>query len=169
MKTGLQGDFALWNLWELWDSTGSTDFCSTPTGDTVTTRATHISISVHRQKDAKRRSHGNCLLTDMSRPSPHGQHTGRSDIEITKAAMRLCDKPRKTGSKTRSFNSHFDRLVAHNSRLRAALPSGIRDSPRALIQFHAMKSAALDRMNHSVASPYFESASLAEPASQGTF
>ena len=36
MKTGLQGDFALWNLWEL---------CSTPTGDTVTTRTTHISIS----------------------------------------------------------------------------------------------------------------------------
>ena len=92
-------------------------------------------------------SHGNCLLTDMSRPSPHKKDTGRSDIEITKAAMRLCDKPRKTGSKTRSFQQSLDRLVAHNYACVLLCHLEFVDSPRALIHSCHEVQSFLDRMN----------------------
>ena len=103
MKTGLQGDFALWNLWELLGFNDQLTLFNTywRYRHNENHPYQHLLFIVRKMRNAV--SHGNCLLTDMSRPSPHKKDTGRSDIEITKAAMRLCDKPRKTGSKTRSF------------------------------------------------------------------
>ena len=98
MKTGLQGDFALWNLWELLGFNDQLTLFNTywRYRHNENHPYQHLLFIVRKMRNAV--SHGNCLLADMSRPSPHKKDTGRSDIEITKAAMRLCDKPRKTGS-----------------------------------------------------------------------
>ena len=102
-ETGLHGDFALWNLWELLGFNNQLTLFNTywRYRNNEDHPYQHPLFIVRKMRNAV--SHGNCLLTDMSRPSPHKKDTGHSDSEVTKAAMRLCDKPRKTGSKTRSF------------------------------------------------------------------
>lgn len=147
MKTGLQGDFALWNLWELLGFNDQLTLFNTywRYRHNENHPYQHLLFIVRKMRNAV--SHGNCLLTDMSRPSPHKKDTGRSDIEITKAAMRLCDKPRKTGSKTRSFQQSLDRLVAHNYACVLLCHLEFVDSPRALIHSCHEVQSFLDRMN----------------------
>lgn len=147
MKTGLQGDFALWNLWELLGFNDQLTLFNTywRYRHNENHPYQHLLFIVRKMRNAV--SHGNCLLADMSRPSPHKKDTGRSDIEITKAAMRLCDKPRKTGSKTRSFQQSLDRLVAHNYACVLLCHLEFVDSPRALIHSCHEVQSFLDRMN----------------------
>lgn len=147
MKIGCHSDFALWNLWELLGFNDQLSLFNTyyRYRNNEDHPYQHLLFIVRKMRNAV--SHGNCLLTDMSRPSPHKKDTGRSDIEVTRSAMLLCDKPRKTGSKTRSFQQALDRLVVHNYACVLLCHLEFVDSPRALAHSCYEVQTFLDRMN----------------------
>lgn len=70
MKTGLQGDFALWNLWELLGFNDQLTLFNTywRYRHNENHPYQHLLFIVRKMRNAV--SHGNCLLTDMSRSSP---------------------------------------------------------------------------------------------------
>lgn len=147
MRIRCHGDFAPWNLWEL---LGFNDqlrlfdsYYEYRYGKNHPYK--HLLFIVRKMRNAV--SHGSCLLTDMGRLSPSKKETGIPDTEVTKAAMALCDKPRKKGSRTKSFQNALDRLVVHNYACVLLCHLEFVDSPRALMHSCDEVQSFLDRMN----------------------
>lgn len=147
MKVQCHGDFALWNLWELLGFNDQLNLFNTywKYRHEEDHPYQHLLFIVRKMRNAV--SHGNCLLTDMNRPSPHRKQHDRSDLEVTNAALRLCDKSRKSGSRTKTFQQVLDRLVVHNYACVLLCHLEFVDSPRALIHSTHEVQAFVDRMN----------------------
>lgn len=60
-------------------------------------------------------SHGNCLLADTTQKIPTKEKHGRTDLEVTRRALAMTDKPAKAHSgRSRTFQGALDRLVVNN-------------------------------------------------------
>jgi len=107
-------DFAVWHIWELASFHDQVLLYNT-TYDVVkgsTNPYRHILFIAVKIRNAV--SHGNCLMTDLSRPSPSKQRSNRSDIEVTRAAMDMCGRAVRSGKQISAFQRSLDSLVVHN-------------------------------------------------------
>lgn len=114
LLTSCQDDYAPWHLWELLGFNDQLRLYSayfkrkkepTPMGNML--------FIVRKMRNAV--SHGNCLLTDMNRLAPTKNDENRTDLEVTNAAMRMCDKnPRTRGQRANAFQQSLNKLVINN-------------------------------------------------------
>lgn len=108
------GDYAAWHVWELDDFDAQTRlykaYHALRDEDEEYGRMLHI---VRKMRNAV--SHGSCLLADVTRLAPTKKRTGRTDTQVTNAALAMCDRSRKKrGKRNSTLIESLDRLVVHN-------------------------------------------------------
>jgi DNA polymerase III epsilon subunit family exonuclease len=114
LRDSCNSDFMPWQLWELLGFNDQLQLYSayfSVKGKRMPMK--HLLFIVRKMRNAV--SHGNCLLTDMSRLAPTKSEQDRTDTEVTSMAMRMCDKRVRTrGQRTRTLQQSLDSLVVNN-------------------------------------------------------
>lgn len=107
-------DFAPWHLWELMTFSDQLKFYGVLLDALgINSSDRHMLLIVHKLRNAV--SHGNCLLTDVTRPIPRRMCRYSSDTQVSTAARWIANAGRLSKNKRKnSFNRSLQHLVVHN-------------------------------------------------------
>lgn len=108
------GNYAAWQVWELDDFDAQTRLYKAYYALRNERESYgHMLHVVRKMRNAV--SHGSCLLADVTRLAPTKKRTGRTDMQVTNAALRMCDRGlKKRGKRNSMLIESLDRLVVHN-------------------------------------------------------
>lgn len=108
------GQYAAWHLWELQSFNTQVELYKAYHDIRgKNERYGHMLYIVRKLRNAV--SHGSCLLADVTRPTPTKKKDGRSDKQVTDAALRMCGRsPKKRNKRNSALTKDLDRLVVNN-------------------------------------------------------
>ena len=147
-----ENDYQVWHLWELQPFSWQIEFYTKlfeylhPEEEVP---LKYLLFITRKLRNAV--SHGNCLLADVNLKTPSISKRNSTDIEVTRLALRMCDKPRnKSTGRTKSFERALDRLIVNNCAAALICHLELVKSPQVLkyTQANALRLAGRLERNH---------------------